>query len=248
MTVVESVAAADASASAGQGRRAAQDDRAASMAAAAGASARVRPVPGADAPTGGLHEQRRAQILAAARLCFARSGFHGAAMQGICAEARMSPGALYRYFPSKEAIIEAIAEEERCEAAAFIERMRGEAPLLDRLVDCAMDYLAFARAADASSLIAEICAESLRNTVIGRRFSRIDDQVRDTIREIFEEAVARGEIPPIDDIMATIGITIAAVDGIALRQMSDPELTADRIQPLLRRMLAGVLAIAPDLG
>ena len=189
------------------------------------------------------HEARRAQVLDAARTCFARSGFRGASMQEICAEARMSPGALYRYFPSKEAIIEAIAAEERCDAAALVETMRGTAPLIDRMIGCAMGYFDFMREQGASSLMAEIGAESLRNTAIGQRFARIDDHVRDTIREIFTEAIASGEIPPIEDMNATIGMTMAAVDGIALRQISDPELTLARIEPVLRRMIAGVLQI-----
>lgn len=189
------------------------------------------------------HDVRRAQVLEAARVCFGRSGFRGASMQEICAEARMSPGALYRYFPSKEAIIEAIAEEERCDAAAIVETMRGTAPLIDRMAHCALGYFAFMREAGASSLMAEIGAESLRNTAVGQRFARIDDHVRDTIRAIFTEAVEAGEIPPIDDMNATIGMTMAAVDGIALRQICDPELTPARIEPVLRRMFAGVLKI-----
>ena len=60
---------------------------------------------------------RRAEILAAAQRCFVRSGFHGASMQDICAEAGMSPGNLYRYFPSKEALIAGIAERDRAEVA-----------------------------------------------------------------------------------------------------------------------------------
>src|SRR6266567_8401051 len=60
---------------------------------------------------------RRLEILDAAQRCFARSGFHGASMQDICAEAAMSPGNLYRYFPSKEAIIAGIAERDRAEVA-----------------------------------------------------------------------------------------------------------------------------------
>ena len=51
-----------------------------------------------------LQADRRAEILDAAERCFIRSGFHQASMQEICAEAKMSPGNLYRYFPSKEAI------------------------------------------------------------------------------------------------------------------------------------------------
>ena len=60
---------------------------------------------------------RRAEILAAAQRCFVRSGFHGASMQDICAEAGMSPGNLYRYFRSKEEIIAGIAERDRAETA-----------------------------------------------------------------------------------------------------------------------------------
>src|SRR5712671_8103842 len=62
-----------------------------------------------------LQSDRRAEILAAAQRCFVRSGFHGASMQDICAEAAMSPGNLYRYFPSKEALIAGIAERDRAE-------------------------------------------------------------------------------------------------------------------------------------
>ncbi len=58
------------------------------------------------------------KILAAAERCFVRSGFHQTSMQEICAEAGMSPGNLYRYFPSKEALIAGISERNRTEAAA----------------------------------------------------------------------------------------------------------------------------------
>lgn len=45
-------------------------------------------------------DQQTQRILDAARACFVRHGFQGASMQQICAEAGMSPGALYRYFAS----------------------------------------------------------------------------------------------------------------------------------------------------
>src|ERR1051325_11463629 len=58
---------------------------------------------------------RRDEILSAAQRCFVRSGFHQTSMQEICAEAGMSAGNLYRYFPSKESIIAGIAERDRAE-------------------------------------------------------------------------------------------------------------------------------------
>jgi AcrR family transcriptional regulator len=65
----------------------------------------------------------RERIVQAAIACFARSGFHGASMQQICAEAHVSPGALYRHFPGKDTIIAAIAQAERTRHAAFFDSM-----------------------------------------------------------------------------------------------------------------------------
>jgi AcrR family transcriptional regulator len=55
---------------------------------------------------------RREHILDAAELCFACSGFHRTTMQDICKEGGVSPGALYVYFDSKEALFVAIADEQ----------------------------------------------------------------------------------------------------------------------------------------
>ena len=55
------------------------------------------------------HEEKRRKILEAAAQCFGRSGFQGASISHICVEAGMSAGHLYHYFPSKEAILEAVA-------------------------------------------------------------------------------------------------------------------------------------------
>src|ERR1700760_4320467 len=51
----------------------------------------------------------RSQIVAAARRCFSRDGFHQPSMPDIAAEAGLSVGAPYRYFASKEEIIVEIA-------------------------------------------------------------------------------------------------------------------------------------------
>lgn len=53
---------------------------------------------------------RRNQIVAAAQHCVVKHGFHAASMAQIAERARMSVGQIYRYFPSKEAIVHAIVE------------------------------------------------------------------------------------------------------------------------------------------
>src|SRR5829696_7361042 len=61
--------------------------------------------------------ERRTRILDAAERCFVRTGFHRATMQDIAAEAGMSAGNLYRYFPSKDAMVVGLAERDRAEVA-----------------------------------------------------------------------------------------------------------------------------------
>jgi TetR/AcrR family transcriptional regulator, transcriptional repressor of aconitase len=56
-------------------------------------------------------ERRRQQILDAAKQCFATKGFHNTSMQDIFAASGLSAGAVYRYFPSKHSLIQAIAKE-----------------------------------------------------------------------------------------------------------------------------------------
>jgi AcrR family transcriptional regulator len=55
---------------------------------------------------------RRAQILNAARTCFASSGFKATTVDDIAADAGVSVGLLYRIFGSKTAIVEAIILEQ----------------------------------------------------------------------------------------------------------------------------------------
>ena len=79
-------------------------------------------------------EARRQQILEAANACFSRQGFHQSSVQDICREAGLSPGAVYRYFPSKEHIIAATCSGcqqgiiDLIDAAKFVTRLSGGFP------------------------------------------------------------------------------------------------------------------------
>lgn len=76
---------------------------------------------------------RRQQILHAAMVCFAKCGFHQTSMHNISEEAGISVGLIYRYFPSKEAVIGALAEEHKKELHDLLERARLAPTLLDSL-------------------------------------------------------------------------------------------------------------------
>jgi TetR/AcrR family transcriptional regulator, transcriptional repressor of aconitase len=59
-------------------------------------------------------EARRTQILSAAVRCFARRGYYETTIEDLVAETGLSRGALYLYYPSKEAIYLAISERWSC--------------------------------------------------------------------------------------------------------------------------------------
>ena len=63
---------------------------------------------------------RRATILDAARHCFAEHGVH-VSVDEICTKAGVSKGAFYGYFTSKDAAIEALAQDHERVIAAFAE-------------------------------------------------------------------------------------------------------------------------------
>lgn len=105
----------------------------------------------------------RQRILDAALRCFARDGFHGASMQQICAEAELSPGALYRHFRSKDELIVALVEADREHALAMLQdALAAEEPrdgLRALIAAAALDL----RHPERMAMRIEVSAEAMRN-------------------------------------------------------------------------------------
>ncbi|WP_158285677.1 TetR/AcrR family transcriptional regulator [Pseudohoeflea suaedae] len=82
-----------------------------------------------DAPTIDFSNQKVLGILIAVKSVFASKGFDGASMQDLAQGAQMSVGNFYRYFPSKNAIIQAMIQfDMNCLDAEFAEIETAENP------------------------------------------------------------------------------------------------------------------------
>src|SRR5579863_8354451 len=81
------------------------------------------------------YDEKRRHILDAARHAFIEKGFHGTSIADICAAAEMSPGHLYHYFSSKEAIIEAIVEMGLERVATMTGRLARKTNIVDALLE-----------------------------------------------------------------------------------------------------------------
>ena len=78
--------------------------------------------------------EKRQRILEAAEHAFVRHGFHATTMQHVAEEIGMSAGNLYRYFPSKEAIVEGLCELDQAgRARAFAELMADNRNIMEAI-------------------------------------------------------------------------------------------------------------------
>ena len=78
---------------------------------------------------------RRAEILDRALALFLQHGYDNISLNDLIANAGISKGAFYHWFPSKDALIAALAERSACQALAAVEDALAECPgsALDRL-------------------------------------------------------------------------------------------------------------------
>ena len=164
---------------------------------------------------------RREQILD--NECFARKGLHRSTMHDICQMAE-SPGAVYRYFRSKDEIIAAMEEQGRQHSAAIIDAVTSESTdtleMLEGLVDVLFSKLEDVRDCAVHS---ELWAEALSNPRIKETVVRIDESIREAFSQrIVKDAQQRGEINSGLDPDAVARVLMAFWDGLVLQKILDP--------------------------
>ena len=136
-------------------------------------------------------DARREQILAAARRCFLRDGFHATSMQDLFAEAGLSSGAVYSYFASKDDVIVAIAEENMRGVTEMIRNVATQHP--GRPVGAVLaDIMDMVHARDAQDglgkLTVIVWSEALRNPSLAARFTDMVTQIRASLAEVIEQS------------------------------------------------------------
>lgn len=164
-----------------------------------------------------LAERRRRQIMDAAIACFRRRGFHQATMAEICAEARVSAGALYRYFSSKADIIGAIAEDKRGDNDQAFLRAAEEQGFVPAMCLAARGFFEKFSEGD-GSLIADIFSEAIRDDTLAAPLRKSDAQSVKIFMRAVEAAQQRGEIDARLDPEAVTDTLFAALEGIGLRR------------------------------
>lgn len=183
---------------------------------------------------------RRAQVLDAAVLCFGRSGFHGASMADIAAEASMSVGQIYRYFANKEAIIASIVARDMESALAVREAIRARnADPVEELVEI-MRYKMTHLDGDPvrAALSLEILAEAARNPRVAEIVRAADETGRSWLREM----LTRNGVNPDADLEAHMDMIMVMVEGWTSRMVRNPGIDREAYLEMLRDMFSHMLS------
>jgi len=186
------------------------------------------------------HEQKRGEILGAAIRCFIRDGFRGASTTDICAEAGISPGHLYHYFPSKEAIIEAMIDMGVAHAAQRFEKILAAPDVIEALLaDIEETSLRFR---PAQILNLDGLAEAARNPEFAKIIERHTEAVRRMWRDFLRQAQSQGRVDSGLDPDATANILIAIIDGSRAMPIRNPKLDIKQSAAHLKTMLVRFLS------
>ncbi|GAB2605647.1 TetR/AcrR family transcriptional regulator [Streptomyces capparidis] len=188
-------------------------------------------------------DARRRQILDGARRSFTRNGFHATSMQDVLREVDLSAGAVYRYFRSKNDLIEAIAVEAMDSIRAAFESVMSTEPLppLDRVLGQVLrqvfgedeeDPAAFPR------LVLQVWSETLRNPELARSLSRSYVELRDAWSGLVvayqRDGRLRGDIPE-DDVARLL---IGTVQGYLTQQALFGDVDIESFESGLRGLMA----------
>ncbi|HFU0688915.1 TPA: TetR/AcrR family transcriptional regulator [Morganella morganii] len=172
-------------------------------------------------------QRKRRQILDAAMHCFIEKGFHSTSTAEICKAAGMSPGNLFHYYPTKYAIIEAIAEldEDDHKAIMSIGDEQGHAVNIIEKMITALIMLYSEPGYTRLSL--EIITEASRNPELNTAFVVNEQRLHKKFCDVLRRGMAAGEIDPQLDPAQTASWLLVMADGTLGRELTEPQFSRE---------------------
>lgn len=183
---------------------------------------------------------RRQNILDAAERCFARGGFHATTMQDICKEASVSPGAIYIYFDSKEALIAGLCERDRAELAERIEKLAKAPDFLAALSAIGENYFVD-DPVSRQRVVVEMGIEATRNPRVAEIFHGTDTYCCNAFKALFQRLKDEGRIAPTLDVATLTQVFMVIGDGLFWRRAVMPGYDVREVLPVLTSMIGALV-------
>jgi AcrR family transcriptional regulator len=164
-------------------------------------------------------------------------------MQDIVREARLSPGAIYLYFKSKEDIVEAIAVERHAQEVALLEQAleaKTFAPAVRGLIRGFLHALSDPAERDRRRVGVQLWAEALRDRRVLHVVCRGVDRPLMLLARLIRQAQRRREISRQIDPEAGARAIVALFQGFVLQAAWDPSADLRAYQDLMGQLLDGL--------
>lgn len=185
---------------------------------------------------------RRRQILDAARTCFLRDGFHATSMSDVLAEAQLSAGAVYRYFPGKNAIVLAIVTE-TSEGLVRMWDATLESDELPPLADAVSTVVEGVQRLDDESgvprLALQVWGEAVRSPEVREIVSGVGERLLEKATLVVRRYQDRGDIDAAVDAGSVARTLIALFPGFILQREVMGSADAAQFRTGLHALLPG---------
>jgi AcrR family transcriptional regulator len=163
-------------------------------------------------------EDRRDQIIDAAMRIFAQKGFARATNKDIAREAGITPGLIYYYFESKEALLKAIIETRSpAQLMTTLPPQVLELPPEIFLRMLILRALSIVESEQFVQLIRMLLPEIMHNVEMAPFAASIIQRVLGFLGTYLEKQVEKGALRPVDGVL-TAQITIGSVIAFVLRR------------------------------
>ncbi|MFW3168450.1 TetR/AcrR family transcriptional regulator [Geodermatophilus sp. CPCC 206100] len=186
---------------------------------------------------------RRDQIIDAATARFAANGFQATGMADVIAASGLSAGAVYRYFRSKDELIEAIVDRVLGQAAGRFDQLLAaeDAPAPADAVATAVDLVATIAErgpVDMTRVAVQAWGEALRSPGVAAVVDRAYRTIRRYFAEVVRRAQATGQLPRDVDPEPVAAGMLSLVLGFLLQRLLlgdvAPAAYADGVRALVR--------------
>jgi AcrR family transcriptional regulator len=169
------------------------------------------------------HEERRQEVMAAARRVIVRDGIDAATSRAIAKEAGYSNGVLAHYFGDKDEILLSALRESheriRARLTAKVETRRGLAALRELLLD---NLPLDAERAQETRLEVSFWSRSLASERLAEAQRAEAGELRAAVRDLLGQARADGELSTDDDLDDLTEHLLALVDGLSVHLLLYP--------------------------
>ncbi len=188
-------------------------------------------------------EAMREQILEGGRRAFIAGGFRGTSVPSIAAEAGVSVGLIYRYFPSKEELfLELCIAGTPAELEELAENLAPIDDPVERLTVAIDSYFDALLQAIGAPLVLQALAAAPADERIRVALRRRGDDLRGFSAAFVRDAIVRGELPADADVDEIAAATTMLLDG-ALVAVAEQGESMDRDE-IRDRVVRTVVAVS----